>query len=363
MGRWKPDIDYMAVPAKLSGHYPQEVTDYYNRILSQDIMKRRMAADALLAVAARTYPRFYGGDDTLYDGDATKLTKNLGREGDSDRYREIVSLQFALDRMGYYPEIKDNSDGLWGPATKQALTDFQKDFGNKYKLSVTGYPDGRTLSALAIETTKITLGIAALSREKAAKASLDQREFLQLINHESSLTPCAISSTGAFGLGQFIEATFRTEYKNEYGQSFAGNRQEAQATCRNIDMSLTLSARHIRYLKDKLNLTRTVDAYVGYQQGEGKARAIQEAVKNGKGEKLAPYVLGKRAARVNLIHKIKIKDLFKHLVYTVDKPYARYRSALMLQAIDYMEKVSHHGFRPVPRHDNENFKEMTLKAA
>lgn len=363
MGRWKVDVDYMSVPDKLSGHYPHEVTDYYNGILSQNTLKRRLASQALLAVAARTYPRFYSGDNTLYDGDPAKLTKRLGREGDADRYREIISLQFALDRMGYYPDVKDNSDGLWGESTKQALKDFQKDFAGKYKLSVTGYPDPRSLSALAIETTKVSLGIAALSRDKAAKASLDQRQFLQLINHESSLTPCAISSTGAFGLGQFIEGTFRTEYKKEYGESFAGNRQEAQATCRNINMSLTLSANHIRYLKDTLSLTRTVDAYVGYQQGEGKARAIQRAVKNGKGERLAPYVLGQRAARVNLIHRVKIKDLFTHLVYTVDKPYARYRSALMLQAIAYMEKVSKPEFRLIPRRAPEAIKKIELNAA
>lgn len=353
LGQWKPDIDYMAIPALLSGHYPKEVRDYYDEILSADPVKRRQSGDALLAVAARIFPRFYGGDRTLYDGDPAKLTKHMDKEEREDRYSELVSLQFALDRMGYYPELKDNSDGMWGPATKEAVRDFQKDFKDKYKLNVTGYPDGRTLSALAVESTKVALGIAALSRAKAKRAFIDPRGFLQLLNHESSFTPCAISSTGAFGLGQFIYPTFKVEYEKEYGRDFKGGREAARKTCRNIDMSLTLAANHIRHLMTRLDLTRTVDAYVGYQQGAPRARKIQEAVKDGKGDKLAPYVLGYRAARVNLLSRVKIKDLFTHLVYSVDGPYDRFKSALFLQAIEYMEKINKpEPSVPAPREKN-----------
>lgn len=349
LGQWKFDVDYMAFPSKFSGRYPQEVRAYYDGVLSDDLVKRQQSAEAVLAVAARTYPRFYGGDDTLYDGDPAKLTKGLGKEADRDRYKELVSLQFALDRMGYYPELKDNTDGVWGGETKKALENFQKDFKDKYKLSVTGYPDGRTLSALSIETTKVALGIAALSRAKAKRAFIDPQQYLQLINHESLLTPCAMSITGAFGLGQFIEATFRAEYAKEYGHSFDGTRNEAQATCRNIDVSLTLSANHIRYLMTRLDLDRTVDAYVAYQQGEGRARKIKEAIRDGKGDKYAPYVLGRRAARVNLIDKVKIKDLYTHLVYTVDSPYDRFKSAIMLQAVKHIEDTNAPSQAPKPQ--------------
>jgi peptidoglycan hydrolase-like protein with peptidoglycan-binding domain len=55
----------------------------------------------------------------------------------------IANVQSALQEQGYY---QDEVDGLIGPATRAALSDFQRDNG----LPITAAIDGPTLKALGL---------------------------------------------------------------------------------------------------------------------------------------------------------------------------------------------------------------------
>jgi surface antigen len=74
----------------------------------------------------------------------------------------VLRTQQRLRDEGFY--VRDNIDGLWGPATSGAVRNFQRANG----LASTGQLDGATRAALGIDAAPVATAVSARGSEPAA---------------------------------------------------------------------------------------------------------------------------------------------------------------------------------------------------
>lgn len=75
---------------------------------------------------------------------------------------EVRQVQRALNNAGYDVQ----ADGVWGPNTRRALSDYQRRNG----LSVTGRPDRDTLAALNVDAPRRMAGSSGVRRGQSPTA-------------------------------------------------------------------------------------------------------------------------------------------------------------------------------------------------
>jgi N-acetylmuramoyl-L-alanine amidase len=120
--------------------------DNIRGVIFMQLKKLYLISISALLILTLTFTAVYVNYINSSDSDSVETLSKLGSRGD-----EVRRIQKKLKDLGFY---SGNIDGIYGSATKKAVTDFQKSCG----ITADGVAGAKTLKFLGLETSSSSSG-------------------------------------------------------------------------------------------------------------------------------------------------------------------------------------------------------------